>query len=251
MNEAKVDSFLRQLAQLSAPDLRSLLSEVFPLRGYEGERAISYFNQSGHALSLIYLASRADRDPHGVIKELRREPQLTDDDVTRLRELLGTVQGDQADYLASFFHFSSRPVAGWWRYRDQFQILPPPSGAPVPDTVMGEWPFLIETRYSSPDGFGFKAHRRMQAMNRLRLLLPVLLIGPMFQPNTERYETLGNTHTRHDAETAEHQATDLGRPTSAAATPASRPVPCRCADVRAGVLRSRRPEHWRAGSLAG
>jgi len=186
VNETRVDAFLRQLAQLKSPDLRSLLNEVFPSQGYEGERTIMYGNQAGHALSLVYLASGPGRPPDGVVRELRREAALIESDVTKLRELLAVVQGPQTDHLASFFHFSRRPVTRWWRYRDQFQILPPPSGAPVPDTVHGDWPFLIETRYSSPDQFGFRTRRKMQTMNRLRLLLPVLLIGPIYQPHTER-----------------------------------------------------------------
>jgi hypothetical protein len=186
VNEAEVDGFLRELAQLSAPDLRSLLTEVFSLQGYEGERTIRYFNQAGHALSLVYLASGGGRDPYGVVREVRRGPQLAEDDVTKLRELLGVVNGPKVDYLASFLHFSSRPVTGWWRYRNQFQILPPPAGAPLPHMEIADWPFLIEARYASADQFGLRMRQQKQAMNRLRLLLPVLLLGPIYQPHTER-----------------------------------------------------------------
>jgi hypothetical protein len=186
VDEPPVDALLGQLAQLPAPDLRSVLSEVLPAAGYEGERTIRYSNQAGHALSLTYLAVRSGRNPDGVVRELRREAHLTEGDVTKLRELLAVVQGPQTDYLASFFHFSWRPVKGWWRYRDQFQVLPPPPEAPVPETVIGDWPFLIEARYASPDQFGLMTRRKMRVMNRLRLLLPVLLIGPIYQPHTER-----------------------------------------------------------------
>ncbi len=186
MNRAEVDAFLRELAQLTAPDLRALLNEVFPLAGYEGDRTIMYSNQGGHALSLVYLASGRGRPGDGVVRELRREAALTEEDVTKLRQLLAVVQGPQTDYLASFFHFSYRPVTKWWRYRDHFQILPPPPGAPLPDQVIADWPFLVEARYNAPDQFGFKVRKQMQTMNHLRLLLPVLLIGPKYQPNTER-----------------------------------------------------------------
>jgi len=186
VNRAEVDAFLRELAQLTAPDLRALLNEVFPLAGYEGDRTIMYSNQGGHALSLVYLASGRGRPGDGVVRELRREAALTEEDVTKLRQLLAVVQGPQTDYLASFFHFSYRPVTKWWRYRDHFQILPPPPGAPLPDQVIADWPFLVEARYNAPDQFGFKVRKQMQTMNHLRLLLPVLLIGPKYQPNTER-----------------------------------------------------------------
>lgn len=186
MNNARVDAFLRQLAALNAPDLRSVLDAVFGAQSYEGDRTIMYSNQAGHALSMVYLASGKGRNPDGVVRELRREAALTEDDVTRLRELMATVQGPQTDHMASFFHFSSRPVTKSWRYGDKFQILPPPPDAPLPETVIGDWPFLIEARFSSPDQFGFKVRREMQTVNRLRLLLPVLLIGPMYQPHAQR-----------------------------------------------------------------
>jgi hypothetical protein len=186
LNYAEVDAFLRQLAQLSAPDLRALLNEVFLKAGYEGERTITYSNQAGHALSLVYLASKRGRPADGVVGELRREAALTEEDVAKLRQLLAVVQGPQTDYLASFFHFSHRPVTKWWRYRDHFQILPPPPGAPLPGQVIADWPFLIEARYSAPDQFGLKTSKQLQTINRLRLLLPVLLIGPKYKPNANR-----------------------------------------------------------------
>jgi hypothetical protein len=88
VNLARVDSFLRQLAQdLHAPDLRAVLNQVFGFMRYEGEHTIDYFSPAGHALSLIYRAARPDRDPFGVVAELRRGPDLTEENVTKLREL--------------------------------------------------------------------------------------------------------------------------------------------------------------------
>jgi hypothetical protein len=54
---AEVDALLEQVAALNAPDLPSLLNEVFHSQSYEGERTIKYANQAGHALSLIYRAT--------------------------------------------------------------------------------------------------------------------------------------------------------------------------------------------------
>jgi hypothetical protein len=65
MNDGEIDAFLRELAQLSARDLRTLLSLVFPLAGYEGDHTIMYSNQGGHALSLVYLATGRGR-PKGL-----------------------------------------------------------------------------------------------------------------------------------------------------------------------------------------
>ncbi|MEY9860564.1 hypothetical protein ABH935_006201 [Catenulispora sp. GAS73] len=204
----KVDAFLRELVQLDVQDLRAILVEVFKLQGYEGDRVVNYFNQTGHALSLVYVAAGNKKHPD-TVRELRREASLTEADVVQLRELLKIAQGPQADHLASFFSFSSRPVAGWWKYRDQFQIVPPPPNAPVPSTVVGDWPFIVEARYRSLDHFGVKIQRRTQATTHLRLLLPVLVIGPKFKPNVDR----GTKHwvIPPPDRTAEPQPTNLQR----------------------------------------
>jgi len=186
VNDAQVDAFLRQLAKLNAPDLRALLTEVFGFQSYKGQRTIRYFNQSGHGLSLTYLANRSDRNPFGVVKELVRGPDLTESDVTRLLELYDILNGQEVPQLDSLFYFSNRRVTGWWRYRDQFQILPPPAGAPLPTTLLGDWPFIVQARFGAPNQSGLTMRRRMQTRSNLSLLLPVLLIGPTYQPHTYR-----------------------------------------------------------------
>jgi hypothetical protein len=165
VNPAQVDGFLRQLAQLDPADLRSLLGEVYGFQSYEGDRTIHYSNQSGHGLSLTYLADKRGRNPHGVVQKLQRAQNLTATAIIKLRELYDMASRPQGDYLDSTFHFSHRRVAGWWRYRDQFQILPPPEVAPVPTELLGDWPFLVEARYSSPNLWGFISRRRMQTRN--------------------------------------------------------------------------------------
>jgi hypothetical protein len=187
VNFARVDGFLHQLARdLHAPDLRAVLNEVFGFTRYEDERTIDYVGPAGHALSLVYRPARPDRDPFGVVAELRRGPDLTEEDLTKLRELYEIVRGPETVNLNTMFLFSRRRVTGYWRYRDQFQILPPPPGAPLPREELADWPFMVELLYSSPNQGGLIINRRMQATERLRVLLPVLLIGPIYHPQFYR-----------------------------------------------------------------
>jgi hypothetical protein len=126
VDRSRVDGFLRQLAEdLQAADLRVVLNEVFGFTRYEGERTIDYFSPAGHALSLQYRAATRDRDPFGGVAELRRGPDLTDEDVSKLRDLYEMVRGPEIVYFNSLFLFSHRRVTGYWRYSDQFQICRP------------------------------------------------------------------------------------------------------------------------------
>jgi hypothetical protein len=45
--------------------------------------------------------------------------------------------------LFSFAH----PVLGSWRYRDAFQIFPPPANAPLPQFMHAPYPFILECSY--------------------------------------------------------------------------------------------------------
>ena len=187
MDNAAFAPLREQLMQLDILDLRAVLSSVFHLAGYHGERTITYSNQRGPALSVMYLAdTKKGRNPKGEVRKLQPEPALSDEDIRQLQEQLTIICGPSSDLLASFFHFSYLPVTGWWRYRDQFQLLPPPPGAPLPSIVMADHPFLIEACYTAPDHFQARSSRRMRAMNQLRVLLPVLLRGPIYEPHTER-----------------------------------------------------------------
>jgi hypothetical protein len=73
-------------------------------------------------------------------------------------------------------------VKGWWKYRDRWQIAPPPKEAPLPDELLGHWPFIVEVKTSWSEIGRINTQRRMQAINHLGLLLPLLLKGPIFQP---------------------------------------------------------------------
>jgi hypothetical protein len=46
---------------------------------------------------------------------------------------------------------SDRRVNGWFRYRDLFQVIPMPAGAPVLQSAIGHHPFLLEFSYTVPD----------------------------------------------------------------------------------------------------
>jgi hypothetical protein len=179
MRQRDIDELLTRLSQLDSSDARSLLRAIFPLARHESGRTIDYMNKAGHlALSLSYTAK-------GSIHQLRAKEGLTADDLNSLRDALDAFLVTEAsNHFVSLWFFSDRPVKGWWRYGNNIQILPPPQGAPVPHEMIGQWPFLVELRFRAPTKPGPVVQgRRMRASRELQLLLPVLLIGPLFFPH--------------------------------------------------------------------
>ena len=71
--------------------------------------------------------------------------------------------------------FAALPVNEWWRYRDEFQILPVPPDAPRPDQFVGAHPFVLEVAVSrSPDMF-VQMLRRDRSTREVELVLGSIL----------------------------------------------------------------------------
>jgi hypothetical protein len=74
--------------------------------------------------------------------------------------------------------FSAYRVTGWWRgEKSGVQILPPPYGAPLVPTEMGEHPFVLEFPLHSDSAWAVTNARRLREHRRLALLLNLLLRG--------------------------------------------------------------------------
>jgi hypothetical protein len=72
--------------------------------------------------------------------------------------------------------FSSVPVTGWWRYRDRFQILPVPAGAPTLSQLVGDHPFILEVSYPGAPDWPVDAKRARTATREVNRLLAGLLL---------------------------------------------------------------------------
>lgn len=66
-------------------------------------------------------------------------------------------------------------VSGSWRYRDEFQIIPPPSASPLPQALLDPWPFYLEfaVRGSTDPSilFNREARRRRELTSVLDALI--------------------------------------------------------------------------------
>ncbi len=111
-------------------------------------------------------------DKRGRISRIRPASRVTVDEIAAIRrEIEEALVSGQTLVVGQAVGFCSTPVMGFYRYRDNFQILPVPNGAPRPDVMMADHPFLIQYKYTwSPDIPVRHQRRGHQARAYFRLL---------------------------------------------------------------------------------
>jgi hypothetical protein len=77
--------------------------------------------------------------------------------------------------VARWTMFCTRPVTGTWRYRDKFQIVPPPPEAPHPNELIAQHPFLVDFVFSDSPLASIQQMRRGRQALLLMLLLDLFL----------------------------------------------------------------------------
>ncbi len=111
-------------------------------------------------------------DKRGRIRRIRPGSRVTVDEIAAIRrEIEEALVSGQIPVAGQSVGFCSTPVMGFYKYRDNFQILPVPSKAPRPDVMMADHPFLLQYKYIwSPDIPVRYQRREHQARVYFRLL---------------------------------------------------------------------------------
>ncbi|MGH3751178.1 MAG: hypothetical protein ACRDRP_00500 [Pseudonocardiaceae bacterium] len=81
--------------------------------------------------------------------------------------------------------FSSKPVEGHWRYRDEFQIGSAPPNAPRPNELMAQYPFILDFRFNDSPDFEIRQLRWLRRASNYTLILN-LLLGPRIDSPSAR-----------------------------------------------------------------
>jgi hypothetical protein len=79
--------------------------------------------------------------------------------------------------------FSSLPLTGYWRYRDEWQIVQVPEDAPKPQFMMGGHPFLMEVRGVRTGDSLVDFVRAERRLWELQLILSLVLAQVEISPN--------------------------------------------------------------------
>jgi hypothetical protein len=178
------------------PDLRAdlevVLSVHFP-KGVSAGDVVQYRTEADEVALVV------THDENGHIKDLRSGPALREDDLEALqRRIDRDLLGDTASAVRREILFSDLPVTGSFRYRDRFEITPPPSGAPTPEYVLADHPFTLEVAHRSSADARLRMQRGIRETYATGLLLSGLVpwIGWMRPGYVEQRWPFGSDRSR-------------------------------------------------------
>ena len=136
---------------------------------------LNYFKSSGHidtsAMGFPSLDSpqiQARFDKGNLIAVLSA---LSSEDAERLCSHIRTELTGVGEAIGREVLFAYKPVTGYWRYRDRFQLLPVPAHAPKPEFMNAPHPFLLECTIRMTGDLFRDSMRRSREVNGLCKLL--------------------------------------------------------------------------------
>lgn len=127
------------ITAINQDELVTLLASSFRFGEWHGDKTVVYRAESGEvALELTYRGSR--------LVDVDSGPGLSDETREKLREDVAALATARDTVIWRDVFFNVLPVDGYWRYRDEWQIVPAPSQAPRPDVLIADHPFIVELR---------------------------------------------------------------------------------------------------------
>ncbi len=127
-------------------ELQQLIARRFPSGSQAGRHEIVYPGDGEYAIKLVFTE-------HDRLRAIEPGPSLTPalehSIATTITDALLTTAEHRIIRRVLFAHHK---LAGYWRYKDQFQVLPVPPSTPQINAVFGDHPFVLEVLVpASPD----------------------------------------------------------------------------------------------------
>jgi len=166
------------VGEVEDDELCSVLSSVLPRGAQFRADEVEYRTMADEwTLSLQYRDGRIVRAVAGPAMTSELEEQIR----TEIERVLLTPTTSK---VCRWTLFNSRPVEGYWRYRDQFQIVPAPPEAPRPSELMAEHPFILDFVFDDCVNFMIRNHRYARRASDLTLVLNLLLRQRITSPTS-------------------------------------------------------------------
>jgi hypothetical protein len=192
-----VSALFKRLTAFSLPldELEEIVAYHFRHSTWtdDGHVEYSHFGPLHPQVALTLLLGD-DRRP----RDAEAGPGFKADDIVLIEATLAKLSSRSTHMHYREVAFSSAPVRSAFKYRDYFQIVPMPVGAPIPVESMADWPFVFEFTYLGSENMAIDTHRRSKAQSKLMSLLNALLVSGVWaaKPTGEKVWVMG-----HDGET--------------------------------------------------
>lgn len=146
-------------------ELQQVIQVHFPTASQPGLREIVYPGDNPYAIKLVY----ANTDQ---LTDIEAGELLTPELEKKLSRAVTEALLKPAGYrVHRQVFFADHKLAGSWRYRDWFQLVPVSATAPQLDCVFGDHPFIMEVRVAASPDPRITNLRAGRAMREISLLL--------------------------------------------------------------------------------
>lgn len=121
---------------------------------------------------------------NGNLMELKAGPGLRDEDITKIEKRIDqTLICTTGVSVGQTVLFARQPVNGYFKYRDQFQIIPVPPAAPQLPVALGDHPLLLEFTFPTSEDRHIQTIRRARKAKEIELLCVAFTTGIWKGPN--------------------------------------------------------------------
>lgn len=149
-------------------DLQHIIQRHFRSGSQPAKRVVIYPGDEPHAIKLRF--AKDDRLTH-----IEAGPALTPETEAAIIRAITDALTPTEPRVVRQVLFAAHKLTGCWRYKDRFQLTPVPPEAPQLNCLVGDHPFILETKIAgSKDGF-LTSRRAGQALRESELLLAGLI----------------------------------------------------------------------------
>lgn len=156
------------------------------LRGYfpwcitkHGSSEISYARADHTVLCLKFKKCKHQIE----LVSIETEPAINESEIEEIRsKIMGDITTPGPRKFSTTVMFSSVATNGWFRFRDEFQLIPVPAGSPQPDQMIADHPLLFEVSFVSSENMRISSSRCGKRLKEIELVCAALL-SPSIKQN--------------------------------------------------------------------
>ncbi len=160
---------LLHIGDIDDEDLMIILEGVCPRTAQFRRTEVEYRTKADEVvLTLIYR--------QGQIAEATAGPALTPALEAQLATAIEAELQPRAErMIRRSILFCDRPVTGFWRYHDDFQLVPVPANAPRPREIHAQHPLMLDVTVEPSDNWAITQQRTLRRTYDIALVLSLAL----------------------------------------------------------------------------